>query len=81
MSSTREQIREALDRLSDEEARELLSFVREIERPRDGAAVLERLADDPSFRLPVAGQPTFDRFESIIAPGRAASEMLTEDRR
>lgn len=81
MASTRELVREALDRLSDEEAGEVLNFVREIEGRRGTSTILQRLATEPAFRLPAAEHPPFKRVEPIVAAGRAASEILTEDRR
>ncbi|MGE0540291.1 MAG: hypothetical protein AB7R89_08920 [Dehalococcoidia bacterium] len=81
MTTAREHVRDALDRLSDEEAREVLALVQEIERRRDNSAILERLAADRTFRVPIAGHTTFRRIEPIDAAGRAASELLVEDRR
>lgn len=81
MTTARDHVREALDRLNDEEAGEVLALVQEIERRRESSAILERLAADRSFRVPSGGQRLFRRIEPIDAAGRAASELLVEDRR
>jgi hypothetical protein len=81
MASTREQVREALEQKSDEEADEILTFVRQIERRRDAERIFERLRGHPSFRVPPPGWRCFRRFEPIEVSGKPAPEMLIEDRR
>jgi hypothetical protein len=81
MTQAKELVREALERLSDGEAEEILAHVREIEQQRDRAAIRERLAGDPTFRAPAPGARPFHPFEPVPVTGKPASEMLIEDRR
>ncbi len=81
MTPVKELVREALERLSDDEANEILRYVREIEDRRSAAATLRRLAQSPSLSVPLSDPPTFESFEPILATGRPASEILIEDRR
>jgi hypothetical protein len=81
MASTREQVREALEQMSDDEAPELLALIRTIEHRRNNARVFDKLRGDPTFRVPAPDAPPFRHFEPIKASGKPASEMLVEDRR
>ncbi|MGH2585910.1 MAG: hypothetical protein ACRDJE_13435 [Dehalococcoidia bacterium] len=81
MTTDHEQVRAALERLSNDEAEELLALVRQIEWRRSDSASLRRLAADPSFNVPVPKDRAFQRIKPLVAAGRAASEILVEDRR
>ncbi len=81
MTQAKELVREALERLSDDEAEELLAHIREIERQRERVAILNRLAGDPTFSLPAPDGRPFRRFEPVPVKGRPASELLIEERR
>ncbi len=81
MTQAKELVREALERLSDDEAEELLAHIREIERQRERAAILNRLAGDPTFNLPTPDARPFRRFEPVPVKGQPASELLIEERR
>jgi hypothetical protein len=81
MGTAKEQLREALDRLTEDEAAEMLARVQEIERRRNHASVFEKLRGDPGFRLPDPDALPFRHFEPITVEGKPLSEMIIEDRR
>ena len=81
MTQAKELVREALERLSDEEAIELLGYARQLEEQRSRSALMKKLAQHPSISVPSSDQPSFRPFEPIQATGRPASEILIEDRR
>ncbi len=81
MASTREQVREALEQMSEVEAAELLALVRRIEGRRERERIFDKLRGDPTFRVPPPGAPDFRHFDPIEITGKPASEMLIEDRR
>ena len=81
MTQAKELVREALERLSDDEAEQVLARIREIERHRDRTPIFERLAGDPTFRVPAPTARPFRPFEPVPTTGRPASELLSEDRR
>lgn len=81
MRTPRADILAALDRMSDDELTELLALAQRIEQRRTAPPLLERLAADPSFRIPQPEHRTFARFTPIDATGLPASEILVRDRR
>jgi hypothetical protein len=81
MVTAKDEVREALERLTDDEAAEMLALVRKIERRRERERIFEQLRGIPTFRVPDPGAPDFRRVVPIDAPGKPASEMLIEDRR
>jgi hypothetical protein len=81
MTQAKDLVREALERLSDDEAEQILALVKEIEQRRERAAILDRLAGDPTFRLPAPDAGPFRRFEPVPVKGRPMSEVLIEERR
>ena len=52
MSSVKESLRHMIERMSDEEAREMLQFAYHLQQKRDGSLTLKRLATDPVFKVP-----------------------------
>jgi hypothetical protein len=80
MNSVRESLRNTIELLSEEEARQVLEFVRYMKRS-DIPLTLRRLAGDPTFRIPTGGLGTFPVVEPIQGKGVAASTLLLEDRR
>lgn len=81
MPSTRDQVREVLDRLTDDEANEILLLLRQIEQRRRNRASMPQLAGDPSIRIPHPEVSGFRPVTPILALGRRASAILIEDRR
>jgi hypothetical protein len=81
MTQAKDLVREALERLSEEEAVELLRYARHLEEQRDRSAIMKKLTQHPSISVPLSDRPSFRPFEPIQASGRPASEILIEDRR
>lgn len=89
MASAKESLREKVELLSEEEAREILDLITRRETglgsPDKGKltreAVRARLAGRPGFRVPPEDAPPFRRFKPMKCPGVPASELLISDRR
>jgi hypothetical protein len=89
MATAREDLREKVDRLSEEEARKLLDLITarqpeparapEGELTRD--AMRARLAGEAGFRVPPGDAKPFRRVQPICCSGIPASELLIADRR
>jgi hypothetical protein len=78
-NSVKELLHEAVDLLSEEEAKQLLELIREFQQRNGISLTLRRLAKDPMFKVPT-GKIEFDDIEPIRAEGRPASEILSQDR-
>jgi hypothetical protein len=89
MATAKESLRDKVDRLSEEEAREVLDLIatKESEPARSPRTKLTRegirarLAGHPGFRVPPEDAPPFRRVQPINCPGVPASELLITDRR
>jgi hypothetical protein len=89
MATAKESLRDKVDRLSEEEASEVLELIAAKE---PGSAhspgkkltredIRARLAGRPGFRVPPEDAPPFRRVRPIDCPGVPASELLIADRR
>jgi len=87
MASVKESLHEAVGLLTEDQARQVLGVVeRMIEPPLEEDTltrrrVLDRLAGDPSFRVPADDAGAFEDFEPVEGPGIPASKLLVADRR
>ena len=81
MSTVKESLRNRIDLLSDEEARQVLEFAQRLRERNDVSLTLKRLACDPAFKVPSEGSGAFHIVEPIRGKGIAASRLLVEDRR
>jgi hypothetical protein len=81
MSSIKELLHNAIESLSDEEARQLLEFARRLRREIGTSLTLERLAGDAAFEIPSKESWSFHTVEAIQGRGIAASKLLVGDRR
>lgn len=81
MSSVKERLRNMIELLSDEEARQILEFIQRLRRKSDVSPILKRLASDPAFKIPSEGSKGFRVVEPIRGKGVPASRLLVEDRR
>ena len=89
MASAREDLREKVDRLSEEEARKVLDLI--AARPPEPArspegeltrdVIRARLAGKVGFRVPPGDAQPFRSVKPIHCPGIPASELLIADRR
>ena len=89
MTSAKEMLVQAIARLSEEDAREVLAVVKK----RKSAAIaqqnpkltredlIKRVADYCGIRAPDPKAPPFEKFEPMDCPGIPASELLVRDRR
>ena len=89
MATAKESLREKVDRLSEEEAREVLDLIaakateqaRSARKKLTREGIRARLAGRPGFRVPPDDAPPFRRVQPINCPGVPASELLIADRR
>jgi len=89
MATAKESLRDKVDRLSEEEAREVLDLLATKEpepasspRKKLTREVLRaRLAGHPGSRVPPEDASPFRRVRPINCPGVPASELLISDRR
>ncbi len=80
-NSVKELLHEAVDLLSEDEAKQLLELMREFQQRNGISLTLRRLAKDPMFKVPANPFEPFDMVEPAPVEGRPASELLIEDRR
>jgi len=81
MSSIKDQLRSTIERLDEDEARQLLELAHAVQRGRDKTRLWQRLAGHPSFSLPVGGFRPFKEVVPAEVQGIPASELLIKDRR
>ena len=81
MSSVKELLHNAIESLSDEEARQLLELTRRLRREIGASLTLKRLAGDAAFEIPSKESWSFHTVEAIQGRGIAASKLLVGDRR
>jgi hypothetical protein len=81
MTTVREKLRDAVDRLTDAEARRLLVLIESGEGTSKRLQAFERLSSDPAFGVPALGLRTFRVVQPVVSKGLPASTMLIEDRR
>jgi hypothetical protein len=89
MATAKESLRDKVDRLSEEEASEVLELIAAKEPGSAHSAgkkltredIRARLAGRPGFRMPPEDARPFRRVRPIECPGVPASELLTADRR
>ncbi|MCL0069149.1 hypothetical protein M1O56_00655 [Dehalococcoidia bacterium] len=81
MNCVKESLRNTIEVLSDEEARQILEFIQRLRTTSDVSPTLRRLAIDPAFQVPSEGFRDFRIVEPISGKGIPASRRLVEDRR
>jgi hypothetical protein len=81
MPSLRERLRDAIDRLTDEQVCRILYLIESGEEAQQSVQTLERLSTDPGFSVPLLGLRTFHVVQPVASKGLPASKMLVEDRR
>ena len=81
MNPVKESLRDTIELLSDEEARQILDFIQRLRTTRDVSPTLRRLASDPAFGVPSEALGHFRVVEPIRGKGIPASSLLVEDRR
>jgi hypothetical protein len=89
MASVRDLLAREVERLSEEDAREVLHLLKRkqasgvrLQTPKPTReALIERLADRPGIHVPDPAAPSFEKLERIPTRGIPASELLIADRR
>jgi 16S rRNA C967 or C1407 C5-methylase (RsmB/RsmF family) len=89
MTSAREFLVREVERLSEEDAREVLELLKRRQAAGIGPAtgkvtredLLERLAGNPGIHVPDPDAPPFEKLEPIATRGIPASQLLIADRR
>ncbi len=81
MQSLKEALRETIEQLTEDEARQILEFLYALQKRNGITPTLAYLARHPALTLPRDGFKTFRRVEPVPARGLAASRLLIEDRR
>ena len=81
MKSAKEALHQTVEKLSDEEARQVFEIVQRIRRGKRDSQTLRRLAHDPSFHVPRKGASTFPVVKPVEGNGISASRLLGQDRR
>ena len=80
MPSEKEILVQEVERLSEEDAREVLELLRTKNKPTR-EELIRRAAWHPGIHAPDPNAPPFRRVEPIECPGIPASELLIRDRR
>lgn len=81
MSSVKGMLHDEIEQLTEEEARQVMSFTNLMKAKKAISATLQRLATDVSFRIPDEASKGFRVVEPIEGKGLPASELLVESRR
>lgn len=81
MSSVKDSLRNTIELLNEEEARQTLEFVQRLKKEGSASLTMRQLATDPTFKIPSGGCGSFSVVEPIQGKGVAASILLVEDRR
>lgn len=72
-------LHQAIESLSESECKQLLQLIST--RQNFAAPSLIKLAENPTFRIPIHYLPTFSTVNPVIGTGMDASKQLVEDRR
>ena len=89
MTSVRELLVQEVERLSEEDAREVLDLLKRkqaagirLQKPKlTREELIKRLAGRPGIHVPDPEAPPFEKLERIATRGIPASELLIADRR
>lgn len=81
MKFAKEVLRQTVDTLSDEEARQILEFAQRVRQGKRRSPTLRRLAHDPAFHVPREGAAGFRAVRPVQGKGITASSLLVQERR
>jgi hypothetical protein len=81
MSPTKESLLQAVEGLSEEEARRALAYINSLHAADERTRVRARLTSHPAIRVPSEDADGFREFTPIQCTGIPASELLIRDRR
>ncbi len=80
MSPTKESLLQAVESLSEDEARRALAYVQSLHATEERARVRARLANHPAIRVPSEDADGFRAFAPIQCKGIPASELVIRGR-
>ncbi len=80
MIAEKQVLLKSIEKLNDEEVREILQIVRQLENNHALPVSHRKLAQVPTFKLP-HGSPKFSSVKPARGKGIPASELLIKDRR
>ena len=86
MGAAKHSLQQAVERLTEEQARQVLGLIDGILRTAPGGAKLsretlrQRLADDPNVTIPPSDATAFEDFPPADTSGPTASQLLISDR-
>ena len=81
MSAAKDSLYNAIERLSEEEALQILAFIQRLRQKEECSQTLKRLASDPTFQVPSEDLGGFCKVVALPGQGIPASRRLVEDRR
>ena len=81
MSPVKKTLRQAIESLSDEEARKLLEFANALRVPATASRLRQLFGGDPAFELPPEDSSGFPPVKPVRGTGIPASQLLIRDRR
>ena len=81
MSTIKESLQDMIDRLNDEEARQILEFAQHLREKGSASPTAKCLAGDPAFEIPSEETGVFHVVQPIQGKGMLASELLVAERR
>jgi len=80
MGATKDSLRQTIESLTEEQARQTLDFVRSLQNDKDYARLRRLLGGNPAFKLPPRDHQ-FRDVKPVEVPGTPASKLLIADRR
>jgi len=81
MKSAKEALRQTIETLSEEEARQVLDLTRRVRRGKQDSRTLRRLSHDLAFSVPRHSVSPFGMVTPVQGKGSPASRLLERDRR
>lgn len=81
MRSAKATLRQTVEALNDEEARQILEFAQRLLRSKHESQTFQRLVHDPAFHVPQDRAFTFRVITPIHGKGMPAAQLLEQDRR
>jgi hypothetical protein len=81
MKSAKEALRQTIETLSEEEARQVLDPTRRVRRGKRDSRTLRRLSHDLAFSVPRHSVSSFGMVTPVHGKGSPASRLLERDRR
>ena len=81
MSSAKDMLRQAIEALTEDQARQVLGFIHGFRRKSDLERIRKAVGNDPAIELPAHEPPEHQPFDPVKGTGIPASKLLVNDRR